>query len=326
VARIQTLWAAPFALGCWLGIAGAARRSDGCARIMMFHGTPRHYAGKLERMLRYLKRSFDIVPLGALVSDAAARGVRFRRQMALTFDDGLRNNFEVARPILGRLGLPATFFVCPGLVGTGRWLWNQEARERLKALRPQEVDELARTFGAPAGVEGIVAWMKTQDLSSRRRAEEALRAAARGFTPTEAQRHAFDLAGWDELRRLDPALITVGAHTLTHPILTMLIPEEAEAEIAQSRLMLEDKLQRTVELFAYPNGDVDAPVHEIARRHFRAAVSVDPGFVEPGCDLHLLPRINVPWSGLRLARAVHRPKSDYFTVTPIRASGSQVAI
>lgn len=324
--KIQTLWTAPFVLGCWLGVAGAARRSDGCARIMMFHGTPKRDAGKLERMLRYLKRSFDIVPLGALVADAGSRGVRFRRQMALTFDDGLRNNFEVAYPVLERLALPATFFLCPGLIESGRWLWNHEARERLKSLPAAAVAELAGAFGAQPDVEGMVAWMKRQRLPARRRAEEALRCATRSFSPTAVQRQAFDPAGWDEVRRLDPALATVGAHTLTHPILATLLAEEAEAEIAQSRRVLEEKLQRTVDLFAYPNGDVNAAVHEAVRRHYRAAVAVEPGFVEPGCDLHLLPRISVPWSPLRLALAVHRPKDYYFSVAPIRTSGSQVAI
>jgi peptidoglycan/xylan/chitin deacetylase (PgdA/CDA1 family) len=324
--KIQSLLNAPFVLGCWLGIAGAARRSDGCARVMMFHGTPRRDAAKLERMLRFLKRRFDVVPLDTLVADAQSRGVRFRKQMALTFDDGLRNNFEVAYPLLQKLGLPATFFVCPGLIESGRWLWNQEARERLRSLPPAAVAELANGFGARPDVEAVVGWMKAQRLPARRRAEDALRAATRGFSPTAAQRHAFDVAGWDELRRLDPALATIGAHTLTHPILTTLSPQDAEAEIAQSRTVLEEKLQRPVDLFAYPNGDVDAEVHEVVRRHYRAAVTVNPGFVEPGCDVHLLPRISAPWSTLRVALAVHRPKDYYFTVTPIRASGSQVAI
>jgi peptidoglycan/xylan/chitin deacetylase (PgdA/CDA1 family) len=306
-----------------LGLGGAAQRNDGRARILMLHGTARRRARQLERLLEYVRRHFQVVPLSVIVADSAARDVRFRRQVALTFDDGLANNVEVAYPILRRLGLTATFFVCPGLVGTGRWLWNHEARGRLRQLPAAARRELALQLGAPADVEGFVDWMKAQPLPARRGAESLVRAATPRFLPSPAQRHQFDIAGWEALRSLDPSVVAIGAHTLTHPILTTLPPAEAEREIRGSQSVLEARLQRPVRHFAYPNGDVDGAVHGIVRRYFDAAVSVDEGYVEPGCDPYMLPRIAFPWSGLRLARALHR---DYDRVAPMTASGSHVAI
>jgi peptidoglycan/xylan/chitin deacetylase (PgdA/CDA1 family) len=286
----------------------------------MFHGTPRSRAAAFARVLHYLKRNFDIVPLGSIAADAGARDVRFRGQIALTFDDGLRNNVEVAYPLLKALGIPATFFVCPGLVERRQWLWNHEARQRL--LRLDSLDALARETGGPAQVEPFIAWMKTLEIARRQAVQERVRAATPRFAPGAAERHEFDLAGWDELRRLDPAIVTIGSHTLTHPILPSLDAAAIEAEVAKSRAVLEARLDRVVDLFAYPNGDVDAATHECVRRHYRAAVTVEAGWVDGGCDLHLLPRINANWNVLKMALAMHR---DYFFVTPTRASGSQVA-
>jgi peptidoglycan/xylan/chitin deacetylase (PgdA/CDA1 family) len=320
VLKLRALRAAPLALAYWMGVAGSGRRNNGCARILMFHGTPRSHAAAFARGLRYLTRSFDIVPLGSIASDAASADVRFRRQIALTFDDGLRNNVEVAYPILKELGIPATFFVCPGLIEQRGWLWNHEARRRLRRL--DSLSGLSRDTGGPAEVEAFVEWMKKLDLAGRQAVQARIRAATPRFAPTAEERHEFDLAGWEELRRLDPALLTLGSHTLTHPILPSLNAAGIESEVSQSRRILEARLDRAVDLFAYPNGDVDAATHDCVRRHYRAAVTVEEGWVDAGCHLHLLPRISAPWSALKMALALHR---NYFFVTPTRVSGSQVA-
>lgn len=288
----------PAAAGYVLGVIGAAERNDGRARILMLHGTPRRRAQQLELALRYLKRHFDVVPLAQIALDAARGDVRFRRQVALTFDDGLRSNVEVAWPILRRLGLPATFFVCPELVEHRRWLWNHEARRRLARL-PRKTGE----------IESLVERMKALPLEKRKATEESLRAATPGFAPSAAERAAFDLADWDALRRLDPSLVTIGSHSLTHAVLTSLDAHDLEREVGESRRLLEARLGRPVEQFAYPNGDLDGNVAQAVRRHYAVAVTVEPRFVEPGADPLRLPRVSMPWNPLRLALALHRAKA-----------------
>jgi len=315
----KALARAPLALAYWLGVAGGAQRERSCARILMLHGTPRRYAPAFERQLRFLMRQFEIVPLAALADALESETAPLRRRVALTFDDGLRSNVEVAYPVLRRLGVPATFFVCPALVDHGRWLWNHEARQRLQRL-PLKAEE----------IEAKVESMKRLDMADRMREEERIRAATPGFAPTAAERSDFDLASWEELRRLDPRVVTIGSHTLTHPILTSLDAVALEREVAQSRRLLETRLGRPVELFAYPNGDQSAAVRECVRRHYRAAVSVEEGWVGPLCDPYLMPRVSVPSGALRLAWALHRPMpqpmtGSYFFATPTSASGSQVA-
>ena len=111
------------------------RRQQG-TRILKFHGVGAadHPAPALVAALEYLRQRFPIVPLAEVVNHIREGRAGRQPSIALTFDDGLRNNYTVAYPILKTLGTPATFFVCPGLVDTGRWLWNHEARERLRAL------------------------------------------------------------------------------------------------------------------------------------------------------------------------------------------------
>jgi peptidoglycan/xylan/chitin deacetylase (PgdA/CDA1 family) len=281
------------ALARLLGLA-VGRHASG-ARIVMFHGTPLRKAKMFERQLSYLARNFDIVPLESLARSPQGG------KLALTFDDGLRNNVSVLYPILKKLGVPATFFVCPGLIERRRWLWNHDARQRLLSLDREELAELAVEVGAPAGVEPFVGWMKTLDLRARSRVEKKLREATPGFTPSPEEREAFDLADWSELRSLDPRVVTIGSHGMTHAILTAIEPRQAEAEIRDSRRMIEKRLERPAEVFCYPNGNVDVVALDCARKHYRAAVTDAKGAVVPGCDPFMLPRVGAPSSLLRLA-------------------------
>jgi len=272
-------------------------------RILMYHGTPRRDAAALERQLRLVRLAFPVVPLDKLTQRGHG-GKGGRACVALTFDDCLRNNVEVAYPILQKLGLTATFFVCPGLIEADAWLWNHEARQRLLSLDPHGLVQVAARIGAPIdGVEPIVEWMKTLKVAERRRVEQAISEATPAFKPTAEQREEFDLASWEELRRLDPRTVTIGSHTMTHPILTSLDNEETEAETRDSRFALEQRLDREVSIFCYPNGDLNNAVVASARRYYRSAVTTEAGRLEGAIDPHRMPRYSAtPGWNRRLAR------------------------
>src|SRR3954471_9619577 len=165
--------ALPFLALAPLLAVGARRRPAGVhgeatpIRILMYHGIPTANAAPFERQMRYLRASFDVVPLSSLVPPLGPQ--RGWMKIALTFDDGLRNNVTVVYPILSKLRLPATFFVCPQLIDRGLWLWNHQARQRLKRLNPEARAKLAFEVGSPsAEVEPFIDWMKTLAPSLRR--------------------------------------------------------------------------------------------------------------------------------------------------------------
>src|SRR5688500_12765446 len=192
---VRSLRAVPRALSNWAGLTGRDQRP--VARILLFHGTPRRDAAALERELRWLKRRFQIVPLRAIVA-VAAHGGTLGSTLALTFDDGLRSNVEVAYPLLHRLASPATFFVCPGLVARAKWLWTHEMRRRLSRLSVEARHELGQEWQASADIDGFVEWMKTLDSASRRRVEARVREATPELTPTAAEREEVDLADGEQ--------------------------------------------------------------------------------------------------------------------------------
>jgi peptidoglycan/xylan/chitin deacetylase (PgdA/CDA1 family) len=288
-----------------------ARRQD-CGRILMYHGIVPEGAQELAAQLRFLTRHFKIVSFEGMVTRLRNRSTTRTNEIALTFDDGLRNNLSVVYPILRQLQVPATFFVCPGLIESGMWLWNHEARCRLQTLTDPALAELRTALLAPNhSVERIVEWMKTLHLPQRLNAEEKIRQATPDFRATTAQRNAFDMMNWEELHALDRSLITVGSHTMSHPILTTLTPEEIEFELRESRDCLERGLQRPVEFFCYPNGSYDARAYEAARKIYRAAVTTESGIIDrrDSLELHRLPRIPSAENAALTAWRLHRPEA-----------------
>ena len=292
------------------GVSVRLARNQPVLRVMMLHGVGHEYPeAELSRLLEWMSGRFRVVPLGALV-DKLQGGPPPDREVALTFDDGLRNQAQVVYPLLRRHGVPATFFVCPGLLDAGRWVWSHEARERLRSLDEASRAALADRLGRPAAsLDELVAWMTTLPLERRRPAEDAIREATPGFAPSASQREAYDLMGWDEVRGLDPGLVTVGSHSVSHPILTTLDDAQLEHEVRGSRQQLEQGLGRPVDLFCYPNGSQDARVRAQVEAAYRAAVTTVPGAAQPGQSPHHIPRIPVDPPLDRMAWRMYRPAS-----------------
>jgi peptidoglycan/xylan/chitin deacetylase (PgdA/CDA1 family) len=112
---------------------------------------------------------------------------------------------------------------------------------------------------------------------------------------------------WDDAATLDAALVSVGSHTLTHPVLPRLEPAAVARELRESRHRLEARLARRVEDFCYPYGAWNGAIADEARREHRSAVTSDPGRVGGGDDLHGLRRISATPNLALLAWRLHRP-------------------
>jgi peptidoglycan/xylan/chitin deacetylase (PgdA/CDA1 family) len=291
------------------GLTTFAARAVSGPRILMFHavGGDAFPEDELDARVAWLARRFEVVPLARLLDpDVPAR--RARRFLALTFDDGLASHARVAAPVLSRHGAPATFFVCPDLARTGRWVWTHEVRARWTVLPAPEARELATGWGAAScDAEAVLDRLKALGPEARARAEDALRARTAAFAPTPAQRAAHEPMDVAAVAALDPALFAVGSHTSTHPILTTLPDEDLRREVVGSRRGLEDVLGRPVDLFCYPNGSQDARVRAAVAASYRAAVATRPGLVRSPLDPHALPRIPAEPPAALLAWRLVRP-------------------
>lgn len=276
-------------------------------------------AAEFDAICSWVRDWFQVLPLDAAV-ERLARGDLPARALAITFDDGYRDNREVALPILQRHGLTATFFVSTGFLDGGR-MWNDTVIEAVRGS-PKAVLDLS---GLGGGHLGEVALGAPGDWATRRAALGSILPVAKYLAPAAradfvaglAERAGAALPGdlmmaSTQVTELHRAGMQIGAHTVNHPILTRLAEAAVRDEMASSKATLEALTGAPVTLFAYPNGQPgqDYAEREVAAARavgFRAAMSTTWGAARSGADLFQLPRFT-PWDrsrwrfGLRMAR------------------------
>jgi peptidoglycan/xylan/chitin deacetylase (PgdA/CDA1 family) len=97
---------------------------------------------------------------------------------------------------------------------------------------------------------------------------------------------------WQQLREVAEQGFILGAHSVSHPMLTEITPEDALREIADSKAELETRISKPIEFFCYPYGLWNFGVREMVRSHYRAACSTTTGVVRRDADLMVLPRVD----------------------------------
>jgi len=288
------------------------RRKDAFAPNQLLEITPEFLTTVIAELRR---EGFDIVPI-ATVPDRLRSNRRSRPFAVLTFDDGYRDNVEYAWPIFRQCRIPWTIFVTTEFAdGRGHlwWLELEQAIARLDRVvishSGEELSLPSRTLGEKqAAFHAVYRQLRTGTME-RLRTVTADLASQAGFI---SNRLAAEFClSWDELRDLarDPD-VTIGAHTLSHPVLAKLDTTAAVREIAESKALLERRLGRSVRHFAYPFGDrISAGRREfrlVRDLGFATAVTSRPGhlFSDHADYLNALPRVSI--NGLFQNRAALR--------------------
>lgn len=255
-------------------------------------------AERFERQLQWIRRFCNPLPLAEAVQRLRA-GTLPARALSVTFDDGYADNLEVATPLLRKYQIPAVVFVTVDAVERG-FMWNDLLIEAVRAAQG-EIDASEVGLGRLPVDDAnrlevfrrLTASVKYRPIAERLRLSEILYVnACRDVMPRQMLRP-------DQLKELLGAGIDIGAHTVNHPILTLLDDSEARAEIENSRTWIAGQTGRVPRLFAYPNGrrndDYDSRHAEIVRSlGFEAAVSTNWGCATRRSSLYELPRFK-PW-------------------------------
>ena len=281
--------------------------SRGQALVLTYHrfsereGEAPISARAFDEQVKYLAAHYTLVPLSRLAECMRKREVP-QRLAAITIDDGYRDAYEIAFPILRKHRAPATVFVVTEFVEGTAWLWTDKPRYLMELAAPQE-------FEIKIGGRRLI--QKLTDGDSRATAAHAVNAALKPL-PEKArdaviERLAYDLGvrlpsqppaeygaiNWRQAREMADAGMEIGSHTLTHPILTGLSDGRLREEVIQSRDQIQSAIGRKVETFCYPNGDYDLRAQcEVARAGYQLAVTTEVGLNSRRSDPLAMRRIH----------------------------------
>ena len=234
-------------------------------------------------LAQYVARNYAAVDV-LQVQPGAASG---RLRVAFTFDDGWRDNFESALPVLKEFGIPATVFLCTGLMGRNTPFWPEQVRGTLCA-------SLRRSYGKRADrlIEALIESLKYGPAEARESHLELLLLQT-GGEPAAFYECDATLA-WEQIVEMRRQGIQFGSHSHTHQILTSVRLDSARTEASQSKLAIEDALQEPCNSFAYPNGNCSPEIRAlISEAGYSLAFTTKRAAWLPETDRLAIPRSNV---------------------------------
>lgn len=308
--------------GSGLALKRVAMRGENSFLLLMYHRViqpervgqsvqPGMYVRPetLRTQLRFLKRHFRVTQLANVLCSGETVHPRqgHRPLCVITFDDGWRDFYEEAFPLLKEEELPATVFLPTVYIGTNRLFWT----DRLAELVGRKTDLVRAAGDVGSARHEITNKLLTLRGSLESRLEHGIAilkgergeviedvlaelAAKLGLTLGEGKRV---FLSWDEVREMHQShLISYGSHTLTHSILTTLKEEEILEELtgARERLVAEGVVNPEFIPFCYPNGNyTDRIAAMVKEAGYAAAVTTKRGWNETGAHPYMLKRIGI---------------------------------
>ncbi|HXQ24242.1 MAG TPA: polysaccharide deacetylase family protein [Candidatus Acidoferrales bacterium] len=292
------------------------RRQPGRAFVLMYHrvADTQGYVvdcvplAAFDAQLSLLRTRAQVVPLRRLVERLQKPEPLAEDLAAITFDDGYRDNLDVALPILEQHGLPATVFVTTRFVdgslrplderlfGAFETLWQHRTPPSGAAsVRANGTGRLVETAlanpGSLATVRKLRAQLKREPPEATERLIRDLEELAGDSGPRRS------MLDWDAVRALTECGVEIGSHTVSHAIVSALSPEAAARELRESKEHIEREIGQPVLGFAFPNGhrgDFAAEhVAMLKQAGYAYACTAEWGANRPGGDPYRLRRIGV---------------------------------
>ncbi len=253
--------------------------------------------------MELLRRHYDVVGIDEVVGPGVGKKAMGKPGVVITFDDGYKNNFSVAYPILRQYRFSATIFLVSDFLDSGRMFWFDRVVCSLQKSEGGVLDLSGYdddVYRIPSG-KGEEKWAFIQHLLTVLKGKDWVQREAivrtitgESYCPSSVRELLVPL-GFDEIlhmsRRGD---MEFGSHTAAHEIVTGLTSEELRRTIGKSIADIESTIGKKVRYFSYPNGDYDERTIEVLKYSgIEAAFTTSPDFIGRNHGTYEIPRVGI---------------------------------
>ncbi len=259
---------------------------------------------QFEEQIQFLLRNYR--PLKA--ADLYTPGVSVEGGFLITFDDGFRNNYQYAMPILKQYGIQGCFFITTNLIGTRELLWTEQVTLMLERTKKPAVTlelDAPQTFSLAdpqqreEASRGIRKHLKLMSSARLRKVMQQMKSQLDDVPltvgKTEEERYLF--MTWDEVREMVANDQLIGAHTHNHPMLATLTEEESWQELSLCKEAIEKETEQPCLTMSYPNGEREnynqMNIEHLKKLGFKCAFTQVPLYNDEKTDLFQLHRVNI---------------------------------
>jgi glycosyltransferase involved in cell wall biosynthesis/peptidoglycan/xylan/chitin deacetylase (PgdA/CDA1 family) len=262
------------------------------------------HPSRFEDQIRYLKNKFAVISLQELLTRISHRQP-VKNCVVITFDDGYSDNLYLAKSILEKYSIPATFFITVGMIGSSRELWWDELERIFLSknitFKPLQIyiDKREHYWDVRSReVARVVFWeiyKLIKNLPHFKREQILCELFNWRGLERDNGRETHRMLNREEILDMsDGELIEIGCHSLTHPVLSNESVKRKWAEIKESKLILEQCIKRKVRSFSYPFGlrrEIDEDTIGVVKESgYLCALSNIQGNIDGKNDPYILPR------------------------------------
>jgi peptidoglycan/xylan/chitin deacetylase (PgdA/CDA1 family) len=215
-----------------------------------------------DRQMAYLNKNFEVITF-EILGRCLETGRYPKRPAIVTFDDGYRDNYRNAYPILKRHGIPAAFFLPARYIGTREIFGFEKAAYLIKKGWPGRLTLTAdRTYSfriPPGDRQEVIAEVQTLlQRADRRTHDDLIRQMERAIGCDRYPTEPVEIMTWDEVREMSRDGFEIGSHGASHINIAKTTDEELNEEVVESKRLIEKEIGRPVTVLAYPFGQRDS--------------------------------------------------------------------
>lgn len=230
------------------------------------------YAANFAEQVRFLKKHFNLIYPDDFFDQPNKKGIN----ILITFDDGYKDNFEVAYPVLLKYNFKAIFFITTTYMERTDWLWHDKVRYLISE----------KVINSTEG-EGILKNMNTGEPVSPEFKSKVLEEF-----PDNPPKQI--MMRWEDVNKIVRSGMRIGSHTCNHEILSFLNSSEQEAEIARSLELIKIRTGLESIYFAYPNGLYNNTTLQLLEKYgVKYGFSTQPGLNMQNTNRLVLKRIGI---------------------------------
>ncbi len=276
--------------------------------------------------MRYIKRHYRVLSLRQMAEELHNPSAQ-RQSVVVTFDDGYLGTYTDAFPVLREYGIPATVYLTAGSIESGELAWYDRIFLRFRratsdvtvTLNTRRNFRLTDFASRVAAATTVVWYLRTVPDEERQRWCDSFEKEV----PLPSGELRGSMMNWGQVREMHHAGISFGSHTMTHPVLSRITPDALKREVAESKWLIENRLDAVVEDFAFPFGKppdcgtVGAKL--LSGLGIRTAMTTIVGVNEPGADSFRLRRmiqgeeLSIAMFAFRLQRLFFHPADEELT-------------